>query len=107
MADFVETAVTFEKEIEKRYDLRRFNQFIFLCNVYHMDRCEHDSCENFDFIIKLENIYFKHYPDELNGTDSLKNFCRKFHGNFSFLTSLLKILSSMEKEKVKLELQFK
>ena len=90
MACFVETSVIIEKEIEKLYDLKKFNQFIFLYNVYHIDRCEHDSCENCDFLNKLKSIYFKHYPDELNATESLQNFCRKYYRNFFSLTSLLK-----------------
>ena len=74
MADFVETAVIIEKVIEKLYNLKKFNQFILLCNAYHMDICEHDYYDNCNFIINLENIYFKHYLDELNGIESLQNF---------------------------------
>lgn len=107
MADFVETVVINEHEIEKLYDLRKFNQFICLCNLYQTDNFEYDSCDNCSFIINLVNIYFKYYLDNLNGIESLQNFCRKHHRNFFSLTSLLKILAAMEKEKVMLELQSK
>lgn len=73
---------------------KKFNQFTSICNIYHIDHCKYDSCDNCDFIINLEKIYFKDCPDELNGMEPLQNFCRKYHGNFFFLTSLLKILKA-------------
>ena len=75
MADFEETAVIIEKEIEKLYSLKKFNQFICLCDLYHINRCEHDACDNCNFVNKLECIYFKHYSVEVNGIESLQKCC--------------------------------
>ena len=106
MTDFEETAVIVEKEIEKLYCLIKFNQFICLCNIYHIDCCEHDGCNNCNFVNKLERIYFENYPDEVNRTKSLQKCCREYHGSFFSLTSFFKYLASIEKEKAKLELKF-
>ena len=48
MTNFEETAMIIEMEIEKLYNLKKFNQVIYLCNIYHINRCEHNDCNNSD-----------------------------------------------------------
>ena len=105
MTDFEEMAVITEKEIEKLYNFQKFNQFICLCNIYHINRCEHDNCNNCNFVNKLEHIFFENYPGQVNGTEPYK-IVAEYHGNFFSLTSFLKCLASIEREKIKLELKF-
>ena len=106
MSDFEEAAVIIKKEIKMLHNFKKFNQFICLCNIYHINQCEHDDCNNCDFVNEHERIYFKNYLDKVNGTESLQKCCREYHGNFFSLTSFLKCLASIEREKVKLELKF-
>ena len=98
----METAVIIEKEIEKLDYLKKFKRFITLCYLYHVDRYKHNNCVNGSFIDKLSYIYTESFPDEVNGTLSLQKFCREYFGSFYSLTTLLKSLAAVEKEKIKL-----
>ena len=103
----MKTAVIIEKEIEKLDCLEKIQRFITLCSFYHVDRCKHNNCVNCSFINKLSYIYTENFPDEKNGTLGLQQFCREYFGSFFSLTTLLKSLAAVEKEKIKLELKFK
>ena len=106
MTDFEETAVVIEKEIEKLYNSKKFNQFICLCTVYHVNRCQNEKCINCNFLNELEHVYFENYPDEVNGTECLQNLCRVHFGSFFSLTCFLKSVAAIEREKIKLESKF-
>ena len=93
MAEYEETAVIIEKEIEKLSSLEKFDRFIRLSTYYHVNRCENDDCTNFAFVNKLCHIYHGNYT---GGENEVLKICRKYFGNFFSLTVLLKSLASVE-----------
>ena len=103
----MKTAVIIEKEIEKLDCLEKIQRFVILCFFYHGDLCKHNNCVNCSFIDKLSYIYTENFPDKKSGMLGLQQFCRKYFGSFFSLTTLLKSLAAVEKEKIKLELKFK
>ena len=58
MACYQEMAVTFEKDIEDLDCFKKFDQFIILCNYYHMNRYEIGvDCGNYKFLMNLRYLY--------------------------------------------------
>ena len=57
MAEYEETAVIIEKEIEKLSSLEKFDRFIHLSTYHHVNRCENDDCTNCAFVNNLCHIY--------------------------------------------------
>ena len=106
MAEYEETAVIIEKEIEELSSLEKFNRFICLCTYHHVNRCENDDCGNCTFVNKLCHIYHGNYMGGENEVLNLQKICRKYFGNLSSLTVFLKSLASIEREKRRFELEF-
>ena len=100
---YEETAVIIEKEIEKLNTLEKCDKFILLGTYFHVNRCENDDCRNCTFINKLCYIYNGNYNGGENEVLNLQKICRKYFGNFFWITVFLKSLVSVERKKEKLE----
>ena len=115
MAQYKETAVIIEKEIEKLSSLEKFERFISLSIYYHVNRCENDEivwymCENNTnciFVNKYCHIYHRNYTGGENEALNLQKICRNCLGNLFSLGVFSKSLASLEREQERLELKFK
>lgn len=103
---YQENAVIIEKDIEELNSLNKFHQYIKLCTFYHLNRCENgEKCSNCEFILNIRYIYVENLINGA-GVDNLKNYCRKYFGNFFSLQTLLMLLVTVERERVKLKKKF-
>lgn len=56
-----------EKELEEFANPDKFDTFLKNLTFYHTERCEHDDCSQFFFVLNLRYLYTEH---------TVKNYCR-------------------------------
>ena len=82
MACYQEMAVTIEKDIKDLNCVKNLDQFIVLCNHYHMNCCEIGiDSKNRNFLMNLRYLYVEGLISGQN-IEKLQKYCRFKYRNF-------------------------
>ena len=103
--NYLETAVTVEKDMEELDCLDKFAKYILLCTYYHLNRCEN----NVDFSNCTFNFNFDYlYAENLIGgnIENLQKYGSFHYCSFFTLRTMLQSLAEIEREKLALEKKF-
>lgn len=103
--NYLETAVTVEKDIEELGCLDKFAKYILLCTYYHLSRSEN----NVDFSNCTFNFNFDYlYAENLIGgnIENLQKYSSFHYCSFFTLRTMLQSLAEIEREKLALEKKF-
>ena len=87
-----------EKELEEFENLDKFDTFLKNLTFYHSERCEHDICSQFFFVLNLRYLYTEH---------TVKNYCRMQSCQFLCGRLFIRRLAKIEKQIIELEKPFK
>lgn len=102
--DLQETAVIIEMDIEELRSLHKFDQYINLCEYYHLNRCKKWSRLYCEFLLNLQCLRWK--SDWWWWSRTFTKLLLTILWNFLSLQSFLRSLTAVEKEKIKLEKRF-
>ena len=87
-----------EKELNEFANLDKFDTFLKNLTFYHSERCEHDVCSQFFFVLNLRYLYTEH---------TVKNYCRMKSCQFLCGRLFIRRLTKIEKQIIELEKPFK
>ena len=98
----METAVKIEKGIEKLCTLEKFDNFLNVVNLYHIEKCGGVDYGTCTFICNLRYLYVETVLHTTSNVENLQKYCRNNYDFFYVIITFSHQILEIEREKIEI-----